>query len=244
MRYDYYWYNANKKIDLRRVKGFGALAQTVIERGRTYLKHDRLYSLWQAVGQLDSDELAIAEIGAYRGGSARFVAEALHRHGRANRFYVCDTFCGHVSVDDRVDGPHQVGRQFMKASYDKVVRYLRPFPNVRVLEGDFRETCRELDGEDGFALVHIDVDVYPITRCCLDYFADRLVLVGVMVVDDYGFLTCTGAKQAVDEFVSARTGFWRLHLLTAQAVLIKTSVDEIDEDTIDRDISEGSNAGG
>jgi len=122
-----------------------------------------------------------------------------------------DTFCGRGSVDDRVDGPHQVGQEFTKASYDKVARYLRPSPNEGVL-----------DDKDGFASVYIDVDIYPITRFYLDYFANGLVLGGVMIVDDYGFLTCAGAKQAVDELVSLRSGFWHVHLLTSQAVFIKT----------------------
>jgi len=48
-QYEHYWYNAQKKLDLRRVEGFGRLARRVREEGRTYLHLDRLYTLWQGV---------------------------------------------------------------------------------------------------------------------------------------------------------------------------------------------------
>ena len=54
--------------------------------------------------------------------------------------------------------------------------------------------------ESAFGLVHLDVDVYPITRFCLDFFGPRMVSGGVIVLDDYGTTTCEGVKKAVDEF--------------------------------------------
>ena len=70
-------------------------------------------------------------------------------------------------------------------------------------------------------MVHVDVDVYPVTKFCLDYFGDRMVAGGTMVVDDYGFKRTKGAWKAVEEFVAARGDFHRLHLLTGQAVLVR-----------------------
>jgi O-methyltransferase len=219
-RYEHYWYNAQKKIDLRRMDGFGEVAWRVHKQGRTYLHLDRLYTLWQGVINLPSASTAVIEIGVYRGGSVRFLGETLQQRGIDIPVYACDTFDGHTVVDDKADTRHVVGKQFTGVSVDKIRKYLQDLRSVQVIPGDIQLTAPTLSTQDGFGLVHIDVDVYPITKFCLDYFAPRLVAGGTIVVDDYGFKTCPGAKQAVDEFAAANPSFRLLHLLTGQAVLI------------------------
>ena len=219
--YDYYWKDAFKKIDIRRIMPFGEVAARVIRDDRTYLNFDRIYTLWQAVESLPSAARAVAEVGVYRGGSAWFVAEALRRTDREMPFYVCDTFQGHVEVDERLDGLHRPGDQFTRVKAEKVAKYLRGFPFVRMEVGDIRDTAPTFENESAFGLVHLDVDVYPITRFCLDFFGPRMVPGGVIVMDDYGTTTCEGVKQAVDEFKANNPGFRVLHLLTGQAVVTK-----------------------
>lgn len=221
LRHDYLWYNARKKTDIRKLAGFRDIAGRTLKEGRTYLHYDRLYTLWQAVGAIPSDVPAVAEVGAYRGGSARFIAESLRARGRANRLYVCDTFEGHAAVDPRLDGHHQVGQQFQSTSVEAVSRYLRDFDNVRIVKGDFQHTSAALADELAFGFAHIDVDVYPVTRFCLEFFADRLIRGGLLVVDDYGTKTCEGVKAAVDEFAAGRTDYRLIHLLTSQALLVR-----------------------
>lgn len=219
--YDYYWREAFKRIDIRQLEPFGEVAGRVIRDGRTYLNVDRLYTLWQAVESLPSAARAVAEVGVYRGGSAWFVAEALRRRQREMPFHVCDTFQGHVEVDESLDGLHRPGAQFTRVKAEKVAKYLRRFPFVRVQVGDIRDTAPAFSAESAFGFVHLDVDVYPITRFCLDFFGPRIVSGGVIVADDYGTTTCEGVKKAVDEFATGNPGFRVLHLLTGQAVVTK-----------------------
>ncbi len=221
-RYGYYWYNAGKKRDIRLDDHFGPLASAILEEGQTYLSYDRLYTLWQGLEAVTSAKFSVAEVGTFKGGSAKFIAEALRRSGRRNRFYVCDTFDGHAAVDLEVDGKHRVNRQFSTTSVEKVSRYLRSFKNIRIIAGDIMVTAAQIPADERFALVHVDVDVYPPTRFCLEFFAARLVRSGVMVMDDYGSLRCLGVHKAVEEFVAANAGFRRFHLLTGQAILIRT----------------------
>ena len=49
-------------------------------------------------------------------------------------------------------------------------------------------------------MIHLDVDVYPAIKFVLDEFWPRIARNGFILVDDYGFTTCKGAKKAVDEF--------------------------------------------
>jgi hypothetical protein len=219
--YEYYWREAFKRIDIRQLVPFGEIADRVIRDGRTYLNVDRLYTIWQAVESLPPSARAVAEVGVYRGGSAWFMADALRRSGREMPFYVCDTFQGHVEVDDSVDGVHRPGVQFTRVKAEKVAKYLREFPFIRMQVGDIRETAPAFAGESAFGLVHLDVDVYPITRFCLDFFGPRVVPGGTMVMDDYGTTTCEGVKRAVDEFTASNPGFRVMHLLTGQAVVTR-----------------------
>ena len=219
--YEYYWREAFKRIDIRQLVPFGEIADRVIRDGRTYLNVDRLYTIWQAVESLPPSARAVAEVGVYRGGSAWFMADALRRSGREMPFYVCDTFQGHVEVDDSVDGVHRPGVQFTRVKAEKVAKYLREFPFIRLQVGDIRETAPAFAGESAFGLVHLDVDVYPITRFCLDFFGPRVVPGGMMVMDDYGTTTCEGVKRAVDEFTASNPGFRVMHLLTGQAVVTR-----------------------
>lgn len=218
--FEHYWYNARKKIDLRRLDGFGEIAVRVHDEGNTYLHLDRLYTLWQAVTTMPASQ-AVIEIGAYQGGSAKFVAEVLRHIGRPLPFYVCDTYEGHVVVDPELDPKHKVGVQFRSTSAERVATYLESYEFVHVIKGDIQTTAATLPHDREFGFVHIDVDVYPITKFCLEHFAPRVVTGAMIVVDDYGFRTCPGAKKAVDDFVAATPGYRLLHLLTGQAVLTR-----------------------
>ena len=219
--YDYLWRNARRKIDLKKLPGFSEIASRVIEDETTLLNYDRLYTLWQAVVGISSPDLPIAEIGTYRGGSAKFIIESLAYNAYQNKFYIFDTFEGHTVVDSSVDGRHQIGT-FGDTSYEKVKAYLDS-PNATIYKGDFLETAQNILKIRNFGVIHIDVDVYPVTKFCLQFFANRTISGSVIIVDDYGFITCKGAKKATDEFVDANPNFKLFHLVTGQALLLKIS---------------------
>jgi O-methyltransferase len=220
LRTSYYLVGARKKLDLRELDGFSDIARSVIEAGRTGMSYDRLYTLWQAV-EAAPDAPAI-EIGAYKGGSARFIAEALQAHDRTPAFYVCDTFQGHAQTDAEVDTAHHETGKFEDISVESTMEYLSGYPALEMVVGDIAETAAGLP-EQSYGLVHLDVDVYPTTAFCLRHFAPRLAPGALMVIDDYGYTTCPGVKQAADEFVAELPEFRLWHLLTGQALLSRRS---------------------
>src|SRR5262249_12031451 len=55
---------------------FEVIVKTVFAHGRTMLGRDRLWILWQAARNVAADTTAAAEVGAYRGGSAYFIASS------------------------------------------------------------------------------------------------------------------------------------------------------------------------
>ena len=218
LRRSYYLSGAGQKVDISTLPDFSTLAAAVIEDGKTGMDFDRLYTLWQAmVGAPDG--YAAIEVGSYKGGSAKFIAGALRLRQTSPRFYVCDTFQGHAKVDTEIDGPN-AAKGFTATSADDVAAYLSDYPFVQLVVGDIMETTARLT-ESAYGFVHIDVDVYPPTAFCLDFFSTRLAAGAWMVVDDYGVVTCPGAQKAVDDFVRDNPTFSKVHLLTGQALVFR-----------------------
>ncbi|MEX0591886.1 MAG: TylF/MycF/NovP-related O-methyltransferase, partial [Nitriliruptoraceae bacterium] len=132
----------------------------------------------------------------------------------------CDTFAGHAAVDADLDGEHAQEDKFADVSADEVRDYLDG-ESVEVVAGDIMETADRIPG-GAIGFLHLDVDVYPPTKFCLDHFSSQMPVGSMIVVDDYGFVTCAGAKQAVDEFIDDHPNWRRLHLITGQALLVHT----------------------
>ncbi len=186
-------------------------------RDRYYVIKEFLASL----GRLGADT---AECGIYRGlGSwiIRHYAEQLPRRA-GYRHHLFDSFEG-LSAPAPVDAPAAGVRPWragdMAWSLDDVKQTLARWEDLAFHRGWIPE-CFEAAREARFAFVHIDVDLYEPTRDALAFFHPRLIAGGIIVIDDDGFLTCPGARRAVDEFAAA-TGQRFVRLPTGQAVLVR-----------------------
>ncbi len=216
----YHYYTADRQLHLQGDWNapFGHIADDVIASGTTKLLHDRLYTLWQGVRNAAHSSAAILEVGAWKGGSTRFLAEACRHFGKSGTIYSCDTFTGPVQVTAGIDGT-RTAAQFEDISEDVRVS-LQPYANVDVIKGDIETTASRIR-DTTLSMLHVDVNVYQATLFTLNTFAPRLEPGGTIVVDDYGSVTCPGVKQSVDEFAAAHPQFRLTHLLTGQAALIR-----------------------
>jgi len=201
---------------------FNALANQVIADGRTFLAHDRLYILWQAVRNVYSLQLPSAEVGSYRGGSAFFLARAFKEFlGRELPLHVIDTFEGHPDkITQEFDNQHAEG-YFSDTSVEAVQDYLSCFSKVIVHKGEFTSVVKDIS-INKYGFVHIDVDIYQSILDCLNYFGKRIAEGGVIVVDDYGTVSCPGVERAVKEYLSQNEGFMAWQPFTEQIILIKS----------------------
>ena len=68
------------------------------------------------------------------------------------------------------------------------------------------------------AFAHVGVDIYQSVADCCAFIMPRMLRGGFVVFDDYGFPSCPGARQAVDEFFRDRPE-QSLVLPTGQAVV-------------------------
>jgi O-methyltransferase len=132
----------------------------------------------------------IAEVGVYRGGTARVISEA-----KGNRpLHLFDTFEG-------LPDPGENDAAFSKGQYacslDAVQRYLQSFPAVYFHKGYFPDSGASVR-DHCFSFVHLDVDLYESTRGALEYFYPRMSAGGIFISHDY--VEFEGVRRAVDEF--------------------------------------------
>jgi O-methyltransferase len=93
---------------------------------------------------------------------------------------------------------------------------------VQILEGVFPEdTAGQIDDQH-VCFCHIDVDVYQSAKDVFDWTWRRMPPGGVVVFDDYGFATCGGVTQFVNDFVGSNDRIV-VHNLNGHAVVAKLS---------------------
>jgi hypothetical protein len=215
-----------KIVDIKADSEFSRAARPVMAQKTTTLDRERLYTIYQAVQnarRLSNGNVQMAEVGVYKGGGTYFVASIVEQlFENKPTIHAFDTFEGHFREDlsPNLDGPHDQPGKFQDTSFEAVQTYLSPFPNVVLHKGRFQERSVAVS-EETFAFAHLDVDIYAPTLFCLEFFAKRLITGGMLVVDDYGFKTCEGAKQAVDEFTETRTDFLKFQIESGQCLLVK-----------------------
>lgn len=165
--------------------------------GNTLVDRARCFMLFQFARQTSRIPGDIAEVGVYKGGTARLLAKAFEPAGKDVHLF--DTFSGMPPVDESKD-LHKQG-DFRDTSLEAVKSLLSDCGNVHLHAGWFPLTAKPVECVT-FCFVHVDVDIYRSVMDCCDFFYPRLHGGGIMVFDDYGFLSCPGAKLAVDEFFS------------------------------------------
>jgi len=210
----------SKKIKIENITEFYSLAKPILDQKRTTFRQDRLYTLWQGLRQVMDYKGDVAEVGVFQGGSAKFLATILKTNNKEDvTVHLFDTFEGMPDNLIKLDQRNKGG--FGQTSLKLVKEYLSGFKNVKFYKGMVEEQSRFIK-DNVFSFVHLDVDIYNSFKFCLDFFHERLLKGGIIVLDDYGFTTCLGAKLAIDEFLDAhKREYYFFHLDTGQGILVK-----------------------
>jgi O-methyltransferase len=166
-------------------------------RSRTLVGRPRCLWLWRLVKFAARREGDVAEVGVYKGGTARILARSCPQKS----VHLFDTFSGMPEVKPEIDSVQQ--GDFSDTSLESVKDFLKDCPNVRFHPGLFPGTVSGLE-KNRFCFVNIDVDIYTSTKDCLEFFYPRMVPGGVMAFDDYKWKHCAGVKKAIDEFLAGK----------------------------------------
>jgi O-methyltransferase len=186
----YRWDEAVKK---------GQVSHALRKLERTYRDRVRFYTFWLQLDRIKANNIqgAFAEVGVYRGETARII----HEMNAERDFHLFDTFQGFPEADLAVEksgeGKYH-SSNFSDTSVEEAKLYINGNDRLKFHPGYFPDSTAGAD-ETSYAFVHLDADLYQPTIAALNYFYPRLSPGGVIIIHDYNH-TWQGVRQAVDEF--------------------------------------------
>ena len=159
---------------------------------KCFMANEEKYTLYSSMNAIAHLKGSIAEVGVYKGGSAKILCEIK----KEKSLHLYDTFEGL---------PNPTKKDTVKegwlsdTSLESVRDYLVDYDNIFFHKGLFPETTKSIISEE-FCLVHLDTDLYQSTLDALKFFWPRLVSRGRIIAHDYNAIELSGVKQAFQEF--------------------------------------------
>jgi len=205
----------------RFAKAYTAAAATRPWKGFTL--QWRVYIVCWFANYIKNLEGDFVECGVNTGAYARAIIEYINFPKTNKKFWLFDTFSGLVK-EQLNDKEKEIG--FYKHYnhyvdvYEDVKQTFSAF-NVEVVKGAVPNTLVNFTGNK-IAYLSIDMNVTAPEIAAVNYFWDKIVPGGIIMLDDYGFSPHIEQKRAFDELASKK-GVNILSLPTGQGVIIKVN---------------------
>lgn len=156
----------------------------------------------------------VVEVGVYRGGTLRILAEAVRSVCPDYLVYGIDTFSGHPYSDGHE--VHPVGKyadtnpadvHLMLDQHGLLSKWVRLVEGrvEDIFEGLLRGVVAPWGSHElypppvlkGVTFAHVDCDLHDAVLYCLENLRRAMGVHGVIFIDDYGHKHCPGATEAV-----------------------------------------------
>jgi len=184
-------YGAIMYFDDPKRKKIASLINRIKDETEMLLTMGEAYQLFMAAKNTSKVDGDLAEVGVYKGGSAKLICEA-----KGDRvLHLFDTFKGIPDVDGIDSNKFHEGQ--FAASLEEVKNYLKGYQNVFFYKGVFPRTSAPVVKKK-FSFVHLDVDTYKSTLDCLKFFYPRMTRGSIMISHDY--ISARGVRKAFDIF--------------------------------------------
>ena len=183
----------------------------------------RVHILCWAASQAQHLEGDFVDCGVNTGIFSRAVIDYIDFNKTGKTYYLLDTFEG---LDERYSTPLERERELNKkynihkdALVEQVQETFKEF-KVKIIKGPVPETLSQVPASP-IAYLSIDMNCVQPEVAALNFFWDKMVPGGIIILDDYGYCNAfMEQKHAHDEF--ARThGVEILTLPTCQGMIIK-----------------------
>jgi|GEM_PF-773003 len=172
---------------------FKKLSQKLYLEGRTCLSVREMWNIYNWVKKTEHINGDIAEVGVYKGGSAKIISEV----NKNRKLYLFDTFEGIPENDFSIN---QINNgELCDSSLDNVKSYLSKYNNIEYFKGVFPDSAANFK-KQAYSFVHLDTDIYEATLAGLEYFYPLVRPGGIILTHDYRTKHLPGVKKAFDEF--------------------------------------------
>jgi hypothetical protein len=183
----------------------------IIDAKLSLASKERLENLVNQCAKFRTTDYSFVECGVAKGGC---LAVMKYMAGKNNRVFGFDSFEGMPDIEDKDLGDYN--KSCPLTDYGKVGDNLSggienvystfgtlnlDMDNVTLKKGLFQNTFdvqENIDELGQIAVLRLDGDWYGSTKVCLEKLYEKVVVGGVIIIDDYGHFI--GAKRAVDEF--------------------------------------------
>lgn len=185
--------------------------------------HWRVHTILWAAGKCLHVEGDFVECGTNKGGFARAIVDYLNLPAFNKNFYLLDTFEG-LADELLTDKEKAAGRKEhfeheYKDCYEGVLQTFKDFPFVKIIKGMVPGTLTQVPS-DKIAFLSIDMNCIAPEIAALNYFWDKLSMGGIIVLDDYAYVTCDLQYEAHNAW-AAEKGIKILSLPTGQGLIVK-----------------------
>lgn len=183
----------------------------------------RIHVLCWAASQVRHLNGDFVDCGVNTGIFARAIIDYIDFGGTGKTYYLMDTFEG---LDKRYSTPEEWNRAmngvYMANGNDMYKRVQQTFEghNVKIIKGPIPETLGLVDTES-VAYLSIDMNCVQPEVDALNFFWDKLLPGGIILLDDYGYCNAyMNQKKAHDAFAASK-GVEILTLPTCQGIIMK-----------------------
>jgi O-methyltransferase len=178
----------------------------------------RCYTACWCVNHAKNLEGDFVECGVYKGGLTRAGIEYIGFEKMTDKkWYLLDTFEGFPA--DQEDSVNPSPGLYADDPLESVKKTFGSFDNVVIIKGRVPETLNQVPSTK-IAYLSIDMNAATPEIAAGDFFWDKLVPGGLMLLDDYGFLDHLNQKQAWDAWAK-RKNVSILTIPTGQGLVIK-----------------------
>lgn len=155
----------------------------------------RCFFLYQFAKHANAVPGQFAQVGVYRGGSAKLITSV---KSKTKKFYLFDTFTGLPAHNPKIDDLHK--GKFSDVNLRQIKKLFTNNSTVKIIPGFFPKSAPIITKEK-FAFVYVDVDLYKSNYDALNFFYNRMSPGGIIIFDDYGWRYCRGIKKSIRDFI-------------------------------------------
>lgn len=195
-----------EKYDKKFLKNISGL------KDRCFLDSEEKFTLYSSMIATSKLPGNIAEVGVYKGGSAKLLCEMKNN----KKIFLFDTFEG-LPQTTKKDNIKSGWLSY--TSLESVKKYLKNYNSVYFYKGFFPNSAKKLKKEK-FCLVHLDTDLYQSTLDSLKFFWPKLVKGGRIISHDYNVKKNLAIKTAFQEFFK-KSPEKMIEIADSQVMIIK-----------------------